>query len=258
LGVQLATKVSLGGYTNKDLLLINGGGNDVADLVEAYLGSSSDSAGAATYQAFLLQQLDADTVGTLLREPTSGSAQAAAAYMQKLADTFYSQIKTQALDKGAVRVSVLNVPDITLTPRFSAVLAVLSQQEGAPAAQNLQRTIRQWIGVFNAQLQKNVGIDSRVALVDFYADLTDQINNPSKYGLSNTDNTSCPVAGVGNDGLPSYTFSTCTSAALDTQLGKSPGWWKTYIFSDNFHPTPFGHSLLASSVSRALTRAGWL
>jgi outer membrane lipase/esterase len=257
-GVQLATKAKLGAYTTNDLLLINGGGNDAADLVDAYMGASSGAAGAAVYQNFLLQQLDENTVGTLLSVQSTGPAQAGTAYMQKLADTLYGQIKTQALDNGANHVSLLNVPDITLTPRFSAVLAGVSQQQGALAAQNLQGVIRQWIEAFNAQLQKNIGSDSRVALVDFYADFTDQINNPSKYGLTNVADASCPVTGVGNDGLPNYNFPACTSAALDTQLGKSTGWWRSYAFSDNFHPSPLGHSLLATSVTRSLARAGWL
>ena len=58
-GVQMATKASLGAYTANDLVLIDGGGNDAADLVGAYLGASSGAAGVAAYQAFLLQQLDA-------------------------------------------------------------------------------------------------------------------------------------------------------------------------------------------------------
>ena len=46
--------------------------------------------------------------------------------------------------------------------------------------------------------------------------------------------------------------------ALDALPGKTAGWWKSYAFSDGFHPTPYGHQLLAASVSRALARAGWL
>jgi phospholipase/lecithinase/hemolysin len=94
--------------------------------------------------------------------------------------------------------------------------------------------------------------------VDFYADFTDEVNNPANYALSNAADASCPVTGVGSDGLPSYTFPTCTSAALDALPGKTAGWWKSYAFSDGFHPTPLGHGLLAASVSRALARAGWL
>lgn len=257
-GVQMATKASLGGYTTNDLVLIDGGGNDAADLVGAYLGASSGAAGVAAYQAFLLQQLDATTVGTLLSVPNTGPALAAGAYMQKLADTFYGQIKTQLLDKGATRVAVLNVPDITLTPRFRMVLAGVTQQAGAATAQALQGAIQQWIGAFNAKLQANIANDSRIALVDFYSDFTDQVNNPTSYALSNATDASCPVTGVGSDGLPSYTFPTCTSSDLDALPGKTAGWWKSYAFSDGFHPTPIGHSLLAASVSRALARAGWL
>lgn len=257
-GVQMATKASLGGYNASDLVLMDGGGNDAAALVGAYLGASSGPAGVAAYQAFLLQQLSPTTMGALLSVPNTGPAQAAGAYMQKLADTFYGQIKAQVLDKGATRVAVLNMPDITLTPRFRAVLAGVTQQSDAATAQALQGAIRQWISAFNAKLQSNIGTDSRVALVDFYADFADQVNNPASYALSNASDASCPVTSVGSDGLPNYTFPTCTSAALDSLPGKSPGWWKSYAFSDGFHPTPLGHSLLAASVSRALARAGWL
>ncbi len=257
-GVQMATKATLGNYNANDLVMIDGGGNDVADLVGVYLGLSSGASGVAAYQTFLLQQLDAATVGALLSVPTTGPAQAAGAYMQKLADTFYAQIKTQVLDKGATRVAVLNMPDITLTPRFRMVLAGVTQQAGAATAQALQGAIRQWIGAFNDKLKANIGTDARVALVDFYADFTDEVNNPTNYALSNATDASCPVTGQGSDGLPSYDFLACTSAALDTTAGKTPGWWKSYAFSDGFHPTPYGHQLLAASVSRALARAGWL
>jgi outer membrane lipase/esterase len=36
------------------------------------------------------------------------------------------------------------------------------------------------------------------------------------------------------------------------------GWWKSYAFSDGFHPTPYGHQLLAQLISLSLARAGWL
>jgi phospholipase/lecithinase/hemolysin len=256
-GTQLKTRAQQGNYSANDLLLIDGGGNDAADLVGAYLGAASGAQGLANYQAFLAQQLEPAAIASLLPMP-NGAALAAGAYMQKLADTFYGQIKTQVLDKGATRVAVLNMPDITLTPRFSMVLADVTQKTDAARAQALQGAIRQWIGAFNAKLQANIGNDPRIAMVDFYADFADQVQNPASFALSNATDASCPVTGVGNDGLPSYTFPTCTSAALDTLPGKTAGWWKSYAFSDGFHPTPLGHGLLAASVSRALARAGWL
>ena len=131
---------------------------------------------------------------------------------------------------------------------------------GATAAATLQGAIRQWIGAFNSQLKTRIGADTRVALVDFYADFTDEVTNAVAYGLTNATKASCPVVGADSQGLPAYNFPACTSAALDAAppAGAAAGWWQTWAFSDGFHPTPFGHRLLAASVSRALARAGWL
>ncbi|PUE28880.1 SGNH/GDSL hydrolase family protein [Limnohabitans sp. Jir72] len=255
---QLIKRANGGNYVSTDLVLIDGGGNDAADLVGAYLGLAQGPSGITAYQTLLLQQLDLSTLGTLLSIPNTGPAQAAGAYMLKLADTFYDQIKSQVLDKGATHVAVLNMPDITLTPRFQMVLAGVTAQSDAATAQALQGAIRQWISAFNTRLKANIGTDARVALVDFYTDFGDEVTNPTNYALSNTADASCPITGVGSDQLPTYTFPTCTSSALDGTTGKTPGWWKKYAFSDGFHPTPYGHSLLAASVSRALARAGWL
>ena len=252
---QLAASAQVAGgtWTASDLILVDGGGNDAADLVGAYLG------GASTYQPFLLQQLDAATLTAVLPQP-NGPETAGGLYMQKLADTYYNAIKVNTLDKGATHVAVLNMPDITLTPRFRALLAGVGASRGAAVATQLQAVIRQWIGAFNTQLAARIGGDARIAPVPFYEDFTDEVNNPATYGLSNATQAACPVTGTDSSGLPAYTFSTCTSAALDAAppAGLAPGWWQTWTFSDGFHPTPFGHRLLASSVNRAIARAGWL
>lgn len=262
---QLATAATVqgGSWASTDLLLIDGGGNDAADLVSAYLGAASGSAGVTAYQTFLAQQLDAATIGATLPQ-TNGAALAAGLYMQKLADTYWTAIKANTLDKGATHVAVLNMPDITLTPRFRAVLAQVAAANGggtagATASATLQGAIQQWIGAFNAQLAGHVNGDARVALVPFYQDFTDEVTNPSAYGLTVATTAACPVVSL-TAGLPNYSFPTCTSAALDAAppTGLAAGWWNTWAFSDGFHPTPFGHRLLAASVSRALARAGWL
>lgn len=260
--VQLATAVNAegGAWTATDLILVDGGGNDAADLVKAYLGAASGPAGVTAYQTFLAQQLDAATIGATLQQP-NGAALAAGLYMQKLADTYYDAIKTNALDKGATHVAVLNIPDITLTPNFAAVLAQVAQANGggtagATAAATLQGAIQQWVSAFNTELRTRIGSDARVAQVDFYADITDDVANPASYGLTNATQPACQATNVD----PNDTFAACTDAALDAAppAGAAAGWWKTWLFADGFHPTPFGHRLLAASVSRALARAGWL
>ena len=37
----------------------------------------------------------------------------------------------------------------------------------------------------------------------------------------------------------------------------SANWWKSYAFSDSFHPTPYGHDLLARRIMKSLADAGW-
>ncbi len=250
LQLQQAAQVH-GSYKSTDLLLVDGGGNDAADLAGAYLGATT-AQGQATYRALLISLLPAATVDALFGQ-LGGPEQAGGAYMQALADTFHDSIKASALDKGASKVVVLNLPDITLTPRFQAVLAGVTQQ-----AQGL---IRQWIVAFNTRLASRFAGNAQVAVVDFYATLTDQVANPGKYGLTNVADTACPVVGVGSDGLPNYNFLTCTASTLSANppagVNGGANWWKTYIYADGLHPTPYGHELLADAVAAAVRAKNW-
>lgn len=258
LQLQQAAQVH-GSYKSTDLLLVDGGGNDAADLVGAYLGATS-AEGLAAYRSLLLTLLPAATVDGLFGQ-VNGPALAGGAYMQALADVFHDSIKASALDKGASKVVVLNLPDVTLTPRFQAVLAGVTQQAGAAQAQQAQALFQQWIAAFNTQLASRFSGNAKVAVVDFFGTLTDQVANPAKYGLSNVVDTACPAVGVGGDGLPTYNFPTCTATALSANppfgLISGPNWWKTYLYSDSFHPTPYGHELLADAVSDAVRAKNW-
>jgi outer membrane lipase/esterase len=183
--------------------------------------------------------------------------------MAALADTFHDQIKTQALDKGAQRVALLNMPNVLNTPRFQAALAEFGAVSGAAARAQSEALIKAWIETFNTRLAARVSGNSAITLVDFHALLNDEIAKPSQFGLSNVTHAACPAAGSGSDGLPSYNFATCTAAALSGRTppaGASGGadWWKSYAFADGFHPTPHGHQLLAQLITRTLTQAGWL
>ena len=177
--------------------------------------------------------------------------------MQKLADTFVADITTHALNNGADRVAVLNMPDITLTPRFRAVLAGVAAQAGAPASAQLQGAIQQWIGAFNQQLKTRTATEKRIVVIDFFNEFTQQVAKPASFGLVNATEAVCPVTGTDSSGLPSYTFPLCTNTALNALPGKTANWWSNYMFSDGFHPTPFAHTLLAQSVMRSLDQAGW-
>lgn len=249
------------GFAASDLLLIDGGGNDAADLVGAYLSASKD--GGASYSAVLKTLLPPATVDAALASGATGMAQVGGAYMMALADKFHGSIDANALNKGAMRVAVLNMPSIDKTPRLQQLLGGIAATAGVEASAQVQGLVKAWVEAFNKQLAARFAGNSKVVVVDFYTSLNDQVAHPEQFSLTNAKNTVCPITGVGGDGLPTYTFPTCTAAALSAMAppaGATGGadWWKTYAFSDSFHPTPYGHQLLGQLVSRSLAQAGWL
>ena len=62
-------------------------------------------------------------------------------------------------------------------------------------------------------------------------------------------------------GEPTYTFATCTAAALSAAPPAGvtdPNWWQRYAFADGFHPTPYAHQLVSQLIARSLASKGWL
>jgi len=263
---QLQVASSAGNYKSTDLLLIDGGGNDAADLVGAYLNAAKD--GGASYAAMTGTLIPAGTLAPMLASGQAGLAQVGGAYMVALADKFYGSIKTNALDKGAERILVLNTPGITNTPRFQMVLGGIAAAygggaTGAGARAQSEALFKSWVEAFNSRLATLVANEKRIVLVDFYTAFNDQIANPAQYGLTNVTTPACPITGMGSDGLPLYNFQTCTAAALSAMTppaGATGGsnWWQTYAFSDGFHPTPLGYQLMSQLVAKSLATAGWL
>lgn len=264
-GVQMATYASLASYAATDLVIIDGGGNDAADLVGAYLNIPKDAAKA--YSALLGTLLTPTQIGTALAGGASTTAQIGATYMTALADKFYASVKASVLDKGATHVVVMNIPDITYTPRFQMVLDSIAAASGggtagATARAQAQALFQGWMGAYNTELAAKVAADDRVVLIDFFKAFQDQVSTPAQFGLTNVKTPACPIAGVGSDGLPTYNFPACTATALSAAppAGVSGGadWWKSYAFSDSFHPTPYGHQLTQQLIAKSLATKGWL
>ena len=226
IGKQL-TDAAAKGWGAKDLVLVDGGGNDAADVVGAYLGASADQ--GAAYQA--------------------------------LADNFAGTIKAQALDKGAKQVVVANIPTITYTPRFQAVLDQIGASAAGPAGRaQAEALFKGWVNAFNQRLAANFSGESRVKVVDLATRFTDQVLNPAKYNLTNVTLPVCGAAWV--TVLPQRSFAECTASALSATTPppgapSGSGWWQRYLFSDGFHPTPYGHKLFADQVLDVLDDADW-
>lgn len=264
IGVQLATATLAGNFSADDLVLIDGGGNDASALVGAYLKASKDS--GAAYTGLLGTLLTPEQVGAAAAGGQAGLAAAGSTYMSALADKFHDMIAAGALDKGAKRVTVINMPAIVYTPRFQMVLDGIAAAygggaTGAGARAQSEQLFKGWVAAFNDRLASRFAGESRVAVVDLYTSFNDEIANPAQYQLSNVKDTACPMTGLGDDGLPTYTFATCTDANLAAnppEGATGADWYKHYLFSDGFHPTPYGHQLASQLIARSLARAGWL
>lgn len=262
LAVQFAA-ARAAGLAATDLLMVDGGGNDAAALIGAWLRASRD--GAAAYTGLLATLLDAGTVASGAAAGSSGLAALGVPYMQALADRMSTLVREQALAGGARRVLVADIPGITKTPRFQTVLDGVASAygggtAGATARAQAEALFQSWIVAYNSRLAANFSGESRVLVVDVYTSFNEQVATPAQFGLDDVTTPVCPATGTDASGLPTYTFATCTAAALSASppSGAGADWWRRHAFADNFHPTPWLHQLTGQLMARALARAGWL
>jgi phospholipase/lecithinase/hemolysin len=258
--LQLKTAAGIhGSYTADDVLLIVGGGNDAADLAGAWLGATT-SQGQQAFATLLDSVLGAGSAASLLGNGSNPTAAVVAgiSYMETLAGNLAAAIQEHAVGKGAAKVVVMNMPDITLTPRFSALLYGISvnPQAGPAQAEAVRKAIVDWVNAFNNSLANRFATSpasTKVAVLDFNTTFRAQVASPGTYGFTNGTDTACPPTGTDSSGLPTYTFPTCTATALS---GQRPD-WQTYMFSDGFHPTPLAHSKAADLAVQLIRDRGW-
>lgn len=254
--------------TANDLVIIDGGSNDLADLTGAFLGVTTSPTGLASYETALDTLLGAGTAAAIIGSPTPTSlATAGGAYAQALARTLVTAINMNVLARGVRKVVVVNSVDLTITPRFQAILAGIAAAGGSAQSVAVQGMVQAWVQAFNAALAEGLS-GSGVQVYDFYAEANRIIKDPAQYGLTNIMTPACPKVAGGLDTVTgqaslSYaaTVAACNSASMSASIPvgeTSPDWWKRYAFSDNFHPTPQLHQLIAQSISVQLARAGWL
>ena len=247
LQLQIAAQVHKN-YESTDVLLITGGGNDLADLAGAFIGSlSGKQEDLASFHALLDSVLGAGAAAQLQVAPNNLQAIQLAgwSYVETLASQFRASILEHAVSRGAGQVLVMNVPDITRTPRFRAVLDGV-EQASPGRGQLVEGYIRDWLDIFNSALAQGLKPYGAVKVLDYNREFVQQVAFPGDYGFTNALDTACPMTGLEN-GLPAYDFRTCTATALSETQNPS-NWWESYMFSDGFHPTPRAHQKAAQSA----------
>ncbi|MEO7108011.1 MAG: SGNH/GDSL hydrolase family protein, partial [Rhodoferax sp.] len=251
-----------------DVVIVDGGGNDLADLTGAYLGATTP-AGVGAYITMLSTLLPPATVAAIVgATPTATSlGTAAGAYAQAVGQTLAASVKANIVAKGVTKVVVVNAPDITVTPRFIAVLSAVAAAGGTAQRDALQGAVRAWTGALNSALATGLA-GTGVQVYDFYTEGAKIAATPSQFGLTNITTPACPKVAGGLDtttgqaslSLPA-TVAVCnpTYMSANIPVGEtSANWWQSYGYSDNFHPTPALHKLIAQSINLQLAKAGWL
>ena len=245
------------GWSPAQLLLIHGGANDAADLLMAYLDANTDL--GAAYKSILATLLPAAALTAIDAGPDELD-RAGALYMQALADQLAAGIRADALDKGMRHVLIANMPTITLTPRFESTLDQWASKRGAAERARAEALFVSWITSFNQRLASQFASETRVRVADVAARFTQIVARPQDWNVANTTLPVCGAQGLAV--VPWRSLTECTAKALATTPpppGAPPGadWWERYLFADNFHPTPFGHQLMANLALEELARPGW-
>lgn len=258
-------------YDADELLLLDGGGNDLADLMRGFLTLGTELQGLVPFAGTRFVKLLAELSVVPASAAATDLAQAGGQYMLALADRFSAQIQAQALERGAQRVVLLTIPDLTRTPYFQAMLAAVAQANGGGnagqvAALQVQAMADGWIQAFNARIKARFAVEARVAVVDFHAALQQWVTppavagQPNPYGFTNTTDPACAPTGTDAMGLPSYFLGSCFAADLSRQLPQgalNPGWWTGHVFADDFHGSPKTNQLMAELVLDTLRSRGW-
>jgi len=239
---------------DRDIVLISGGGNDTATVFEYWLGANSPDAAtaagaAAAFQALMVELLGAANVPPM--PDSNARAKIGLQYMSALADLFANTVRDQLLANGARRVVIANVPNITQTPRMAGVLATIADPTVRTGVRDFGLAL---VNTFNNQLATRFQSESRVAVYDLMKSLDAWISDPPpEFTIANTP--ACPASAPGK-----YSISTCSAALLSSAeiAGVRPAnWWETYLFSDDFHPTPRGHTEAARQVLEIVRGRGW-
>jgi phospholipase/lecithinase/hemolysin len=250
-----------------DVVIVDGGGNDLADLTGAYLGATTP-AGVATYMAMLGTLLPPATVSAIIGNPTPTSmGTAAGAYAQAIGTTLAASVKANIVAKGVNKVIVVNSPDITVTPRFAAVLSAVAAASGTAQRDAVQGAVRAWTAAFNASLAAGLA-GTGVQVFDLNAEGARIVAAPAQFSMTNVVTPACPKVAGGLDSTTGQaslsqpaTVVACNSASMSASIPvgeTSANWWKSYAYSDNFHPTPALHQLIGQAINLQVAKAGWL
>jgi outer membrane lipase/esterase len=208
-----------------------------ASIVGAGVSTAAAQPGNGGVLAIYKPMVDAAT----LDATAAGNAYAAAngpALVPLMADAgleLTKLIKEQMIAKGATHVVLNSLPDVaTTTPT------------GIAATPSGKQLIAGMVSAFNLALQVGIdGMTDKILYVDLFAASQAQLANPTAFGISNATTPACAPKNS------SALFCTINTTLPGVDVSK-------YLFADDVHPAPYGHSLIAKKVAETMVAKGWL
>ncbi|MES2902197.1 MAG: esterase [Pseudomonadota bacterium] len=230
IGTAIATEAARPGSTSATL---------VGAAVQAAATQPGNSAVAspAVYGPMVAKaQADAAVAGTAAGNAyASANGPALVPQMAALGAELAGLVRTQIVAKGATRVALVNLPDVSVTPYARAESAAT------------QQLIAGMVSGFNIALRVGIdGLEDKVQYVDLATTFADNFANPAKYGISNVTTPACGLSALGDSSV-ACSGKTIISAGVGT-----------YLFADTLHPTPFGYTFIAKAVADSLSARGWI
>jgi phospholipase/lecithinase/hemolysin len=220
--IQRHLDLSNGSFASGDLVTVMAGGNDLFMTIP-----------------FVFQ-------GTLAQTGDLDQAKAAAnAAMTAAGAQLAGYVKDSIVAKGAERVVVVNLPDVSSTPAYLSADA----DSGTDTDDFVTRAlVLELVQAYNTALATGLeDSGTSVLLVDAFSVSQDQAAHPTQYGLTNVTTPACDL-----ENMPLATSLACST---DTLVA---GVTETWQYADTVHPTPYGYKLLAQLVTAEMSKKGWL
>lgn len=137
---------------------------------------------------------------------------------------------------GARNILLLNVPDLSRAPKYSAAMGLHTDQERLDLQAHVNELNQGLVTMRNA-LQAKYGSALNIKIFDTKAKVDDMINNKAAYGITNIDQSCLDLADSNSSNyLQSHAMRAgCTNA-------------DAYVFWDLLHPTTHSHKVIADAV----------
>ncbi|SEJ24679.1 SGNH/GDSL hydrolase family protein [Paraburkholderia diazotrophica] len=242
-----------GSFNSNQLVLINGGANDILQLLQNTQFMTNLQTQLATATTVQQQQLIIGTaVGTQLQTAIA---------------SFVGLVGT-TLSNGATHVVVIDVPDIGLTP-------LATGEAAANNAPQLPALITGIVSAYNTLVANGLataGIDTKVIKVSSFNWLHQLLGSYQSQGFTNATGTACNITQMEQNATayatanPSVLVGGMTAQQYGQQFGSSlfcspqtltvAGADQSYVFADQLHPTTHAYAAFATFVEQQIAATG--